>query len=648
MRFDTLNLEGFLSIGKATINLANRGLVLIEGKNLDDPSAKSNGAGKSSLVDGLCWCLYGKTARGLSGEEVINQKSKACVVSVEISEGTHKYVITRKRKGKTADLTITHEYDYLDEEFRPVMRKSDSLSKGTIAETQAEIEKIIGCPFNVFVAAVYAGQEAMPDLPSMTDKQLKELIESVIGVERLTKAYALAKEEYNSAHLEVERAKTRIETLEAIVADKISKVSDADESDRLAKQTFEKNAAIVKIKIEEKEKALEEAISKGPKFEETAAFVAKKIEGLTEAINQVEEYQNKAKDAMNAASKASYKMSNATFEFDKLRAEARRLGDEYKNVALREGKACPECGKIYTAKDIAPAKELAQKKAKAAVDKAIAAKNALAPLVEAAKKAQEAYEEAKKAIPDNTAFAEKSRLTEQLRQIKDEQAKPERIKSEICQLKRDLKFLEDAYSSRRNVADVLKEQIAETNENIEKTKLDYNAAEAKLAVLEACKEIYGPTGVRQHVLDTITPVLNDRTARYLDVLSDGKLQAIWTTLTRTKKGEVKEKFNIAVTNTVGGGSFESLSGGEKRKVRVACCLALQELVASRATKPIELFIADEVDHALDEAGVERLIGVLQEKAECCKSLFVISHNPLRNWIENVITVTKHDGISAVE
>ncbi len=648
MRFDTLNLEGFLSIGKATINLANRGLVLIEGKNLDDPSAKSNGAGKSSLVDGLCWCLYGKTARGLSGSDVVNKKGKACVVSVEISEGDHKYVITRKRREKSADLTVFHEYDYLDEEFRPVMRKNDNLTKGTMGETQAEIEKIIGCTFEVFVAAVYAGQEAMPDLPSMTDKQLKELIESVIGVERLTQAYTLAKEECNSVRLEVERAKTRLETLEASLAEKISKVADADESDRLAKQTFEKNIAIAKIKIDEKTKALEEATSKGIKLEETAALIAKKIEGLTDAINQVEAYQNKAKEAMNEASRTSYKMSNATFEFDKLRAEARRLGDEYKNISLREGKACPECGKIYTAKDIAPAKEIAQKKAKAAVDKAVAAKAALAPLVEAAKKAQEAYEQAKKAVPDNTAFAEKSRLTEQLRQIKDEQGRPERIKMELEHFERELQLLQDGYASRRSVADMLKSQIAETNENIEKTKLDYNAAEAKLAVLEACKDIYGPTGVRQHVLDTITPVLNDRTARYLDVLSDGKLQAVWTTLTRTKKGEVKEKFNIAVTNTVGGGSFESLSGGEKRKVRVACCLALQELVASRATKPIELFIADEVDHALDEAGVERLIGVLQEKAECCKSLFVISHNPLRNWIENVITVTKHDGISAVE
>ena len=76
-------------------------------------------------------------------------------------------------------------------------------------------------------------------------------------------------------------------------------------------------------------------------------------------------------------------------------------------------------------------------------------------------------------------------------------------------------------------------------------------------------------------------------------------------------------------------------------------MALQEVVASRATKPISLFVADEVDHALDEAGVERLISLLNEKAMTCGTLLVISHNPLRNWIDNTITVKKENGISTI-
>ena len=87
------------SIKEAKIDLNDRGLVLIEGVNEDDPSAKSNGAGKSSIVDALCWCLYGKTARGVSSDAVVNRKTKKnCCVSVLIQDGEDEYPVVRSRK----------------------------------------------------------------------------------------------------------------------------------------------------------------------------------------------------------------------------------------------------------------------------------------------------------------------------------------------------------------------------------------------------------------------------------------------------------------------------------------------------------------------------------------------------------------------
>jgi hypothetical protein len=46
----------------------------------------------------------------------------------------------------------------------------------------------------VFNAAVYSGQEVMPDIPNMTDKQLKLLVEQAAGVDVLSNAYDLARE----------------------------------------------------------------------------------------------------------------------------------------------------------------------------------------------------------------------------------------------------------------------------------------------------------------------------------------------------------------------------------------------------------------------------------------------------------------------
>ena len=102
-----------------------------------------------------------------------------------------------------------------------------------------------------------------------------------------------------------------------------------------------------------------------------------------------------------------------------------------------------------------------------------------------------------------------------------------------------------------------------------------------------------------------------------------------------------------MTHDEGGDSFAGLSGGEKRKVRIATAMALQDMVATRAEKPINLFIADEVDHALDDAGLERLMTVLDAKAKERGTVLVISHNSLSDWIAQVITVTKTKKVSSV-
>src|SRR5690606_35072096 len=102
IKFISLHIENFLSVSKADLDLDGQGLVLIEGVNEDDPSAQSNGAGKSSIVDAISWCLYGETARGVSGDSVVNLKTgKGTLVSMIVMIDGKQYNIRRGRKHKT-------------------------------------------------------------------------------------------------------------------------------------------------------------------------------------------------------------------------------------------------------------------------------------------------------------------------------------------------------------------------------------------------------------------------------------------------------------------------------------------------------------------------------------------------------------------
>lgn len=80
MKILKATFQNFLTLSEACLELDDRGLLLITGKNDDDTSANSNGAGKSSLVDGICWALYGTTARDVSGDDVVNETAKKTAV----------------------------------------------------------------------------------------------------------------------------------------------------------------------------------------------------------------------------------------------------------------------------------------------------------------------------------------------------------------------------------------------------------------------------------------------------------------------------------------------------------------------------------------------------------------------------------------
>lgn len=641
MKFNLVEIKNFLSVKEASVSLADRGLLLIEGVNLDDPSARSNGAGKSSVVDAISWCLYGKTARGVSADDVINRKAKkGCSVSLLIDDNGTEYRITRERKCPSSGVSIF---------VKKVGSDWTEITKGTVAESQEQIEKIIGCPYNVFVATVYAGQEAMPDLPAMTDKQLKELVESVIGTERLQAAYeytlslhSAQEAELSTARVEVIAVDNHIESLRNKVEQSKQWAEDWEQKHKIELEDLQRQINQCQSTIDERQKEYEATkilVDQTNEKLEKERAQHEKIDKIKTLLRQKERELN---DEHSGVLNIEYKLNRIKQRINDLTRKATSINDIV-------GTACSECGKLYQAEDVADALKITN-------DQIAEAKQELATVqteydnakanYEARKTKLESYEAS---IPSDDSYIEAERAVSKADSAMT--SAHVMLQSEIRRKKELVERLEKAQKQTTNPylvsgsmdEDALKEALERKQRGEKKIQEE----EKRLEVINQAKQVFGKSGVRQHILDTITPVLNQRTARYLDVLSDGKLKAVWTTLTTTKKGEIKESFNIKVESSVGGG-FETLSGGEKRKVRVACCLALQELVASRATKPIELFVADEVDHALDDAGVERLIGVLNEKSTVCKTLLVISHNPLRNWIDNLLKVVKKDGYSTIE
>lgn len=633
--------ENFLTLGRFELDLDNRGLLLIQGENGDDPSADSNGAGKSSILDAICWCIYGVTARGVSSDAVVNKTAKKdCKVEVVLQEGDKEYHIARHRKHKTEKNAV------LISERNLTTGAVADLSKGTDKETQEVINAVMGCSLDVFMAAVYLGQENMVDLPGMTDKQLKLLIEEAAGVEVLSSAYAVARDKAAKAVAKFTELDSKIKAYNAGIA-----AGEAQHAElKIKHDAFEASRKLrAKEKIEEAKphKATIEAYTAElTKIDEKA--IEEEIVVLNGKILAQGESDTHLHGLRNAALLAEKEKTKVIAELSAGQRDIKGREAAIANLDAKVGTPCAECGKEYHEEDLGAAKT-AQTAAIASV------KAGLVSVAARYKDATAKLEAADKAVEDfRASLPDMSEVVTRLNKLRSEQSRAANIKREIERFKATIATLTASAKSLLSEANPYAVAIENKESEIERIKAACVTLEAQIREAEEdadlandAVKVFGPAGVRAHILDTVTPFLNERTSEYLGALSDGSIHATWNTLTKTAKGELREKFNIEVANDKGAESFAGLSGGEKRKVRLSAAMALQDMVASRATKPLGILIADEIDNALDESGLERLMGVLDNKSRERGTVLVVSHNSLRDWIDQVITVTKTAGVSSV-
>lgn len=638
-----LEINNFLTISHAQLDLQNKGLVLLTGENADEPSATSNGAGKSSIADAIYWALYGETARDESGDNVVNNVAKKnCFVQIELQDGDVIYQITRYRKHAIhKNSTLIFATD------NKPGAASISLEKGTEKETQEVINGIMGCSKEVFSASIYAGQEMMPDLPKMTDKQLKMLIEEASGTERLEKAYGVASRKTLAVKVLMESAANQRASSEARLASLTLRIKtgayeykefESSRTDRVS--GF--NGEIASLKNEDN--AIVADLAKLPDLTAINAglnTISDKLASHGAILAKRVPLATLLKNSESAEASIRYTISNA-------QKTVSRHEYTLANAATEMAKPCSECGKPHTADELEDYKahvNLSLKSAKEELATEEAKLKSAQALVETCTADLAAFEAT---IPDVSLLTSKQvQLNTAKLQIERLLDKRSTILNAITRAEDKITEAKTGPNPQKAVLTMLATDKAKEEATIKDLTIKVAKLESEFEIAEQVQKVFSPAGVRAHILDTVTPFLNDRTAEYLSALSDGSISAIWSTLAETTKGEAREKFNIEVENATGAKSFKGLSGGEKRKVRIATMLALQDLVASRATKPINLWIGDEVDDALDPAGLERLMGIMEKKARERGTVLVISHADLTDWIDSVATVRKEGGTSTV-
>ena len=237
IKIKNLTVRNFMSVGNQTqaIDFDKGQLTLVLGENMDlggDDSGARNGTGKTTIINGLSYAIYGQALTNIKKDNLVNKingKGMLCTVTFE-KDGID-YHIERGRKPNILRFSINgQEQDLADLDE----------SQGDSRETQKAIEEMMSMSHDMFKHLVALNTYTEPFL-SMKAGDQRNIIEQLLGITLLSEKAENLKEQIRISKDAIATENTRIETVKAS-NERIQQSIDAlERKQRLWDETQEKN-----------------------------------------------------------------------------------------------------------------------------------------------------------------------------------------------------------------------------------------------------------------------------------------------------------------------------------------------------------------------------------------------------------------------
>ena len=222
IKIQNLTVRNFMSVGNQTqaIDFDKGQLTLVLGENLDlggDDSGARNGTGKTTIINGLSYAIYGNALTNIKKDNLVNKiNSKGMLVTMSFEKDGTTYHIERGRKPNVLKFTINGS------EMKPVDQDE---SQGDSRETQKAIEEVFGMSHDMFKHLVALNTYTEPFL-SMKAADQRAIIEQLLGITQLSEKAEALKEAIRISKDSISSENTKIETIK-ISNDRIQQSIDA-------------------------------------------------------------------------------------------------------------------------------------------------------------------------------------------------------------------------------------------------------------------------------------------------------------------------------------------------------------------------------------------------------------------------------------
>jgi DNA repair exonuclease SbcCD ATPase subunit len=316
IKIKNLTVRNFMSVGAQTqaIDFDRGQLTLVLGENLDlggDDSGARNGTGKTTIINGLSYAIYGNALTNIKKDNLVNKiNGKGMLVTMSFEKDGVDYHIERGRKPNVLKFTVNgREQENLDQDE----------SQGDSRETQKSIEDVFGMTHDMFKHLVALNTYTEPFL-SMKAADQRAIIEQLLGITLLSEKAEALKELIKISKDSIVTENTKIETI------KIS-------NDRI-QQSIES--------LERKQKMWEE------QNETSITNLARAIEKLLDIDIDQEIAAHRALDVYNTKRKAINDLTSwiKRCELDESR-EIKEMDKLKADIASLENHTCYSCGQGF-------------------------------------------------------------------------------------------------------------------------------------------------------------------------------------------------------------------------------------------------------------------------------------------------------------
>lgn len=634
MKFLEVTMRNFRVYEKEQkVELDKQGLVAVQGVNKDSNGFRSNGAGKSSFLEAIIYCLYGKLSDGKTGDSVINNKvGNNMKVTFTFSIKDNVYRIERYRKDK----------DFKNKTL--LFLNDKEITKSSVKLTNEAIEEITHLKLETLLNSIMFGLGNKVKFTEATDKDKKEILEGIANISIYKQAYDVAKEELDEVKEKINNLTNQSQVIQTRLdgynSQKALYLSQKDQYDKYLSQ-LDNNVLTTKndfeaFMSENSLHSIEELEDNYYSIEEDKKVIQAKLANMSNNSQAQQKYASIQQQVQYDEQQSSTLTSDIQDKKEKIL-----------KLYNSDNPVCEYCGSEldveHKKKEIIRLGDIIKddtSKLTALTTSITASKKdmkELEPVILQEQKDKESYNQNLKLLNDyNTkqnALVSMSNTAKALK--KDiESAKAEKANPQQFTLTSDKQLDTDIANAKNDLKNM--------QELLEKHKQEQKD-------LEDVEAVYSNKGVISHVLDLVMPYINEQANYYLSELTDNSIHIDIDTQSEAKNGNVSEKLNIKVDNLNGGNEYSLNSTGEKKRIDLAISLALQDYVMTNTSTKTNLIAYDEVFDGLDDIGIQRIMHLLKERIKDIPTVFVISHNDkLQELFESTLLVTKQEGLSIIE